>query len=145
MPLIAAVVVLLAFVPSHVSETLEAVVASYLEIQVQLAEDKIDGIKASAAALAQHAERMGAPGAGIVNAAKAVEAAGDLKAVREAFGPLSDAVMAAAKAEGWQGLDDVKVAFCPMANRSWLQKGDGIRNPYYGSQMLTCGSFKDPR
>ena len=33
---------------------------------------------------------------------------------------------------------------CPMANggkgANWLSKEDAIKNPYYGSQMLTCGS-----
>lgn len=143
MPLVAAVVLSLVLAPNAASGQLEAVVASYLEIQAELAADKIDGVKQSAAAIAEQAAGMGEPGAAIVKAARAVEAAGDVKAAREAFGPLSDAVIAAAKAEGWQGLDGVKVAFCPMVNRSWLQKGDAIRNPYYGSQMLTCGSFTD--
>lgn len=34
--------------------------------------------------------------------------------------------------------------FCPMANdgkgANWLSKENEIKNPYYGSQMLTCGS-----
>ena len=33
--------------------------------------------------------------------------------------------------------------FCPMANdgkgANWLSKESAIKNPYYGSQMLTCG------
>ncbi|MGL2986381.1 DUF3347 domain-containing protein [Flavobacterium sp. RSSA_27] len=33
--------------------------------------------------------------------------------------------------------------FCPMANSgkgaNWLSKEDAIKNPYYGSQMLSCG------
>ena len=33
---------------------------------------------------------------------------------------------------------------CPMANKgkgaNWLSKENVIKNPYYGSQMLTCGS-----
>jgi len=33
--------------------------------------------------------------------------------------------------------------FCPMANdgkgANWLSKDNAIKNPYYGSQMLTCG------
>lgn len=34
--------------------------------------------------------------------------------------------------------------YCPMANdgkgATWLSKESNIRNPYYGNQMLTCGS-----
>lgn len=33
--------------------------------------------------------------------------------------------------------------FCPMANNNkganWLSKENAVKNPYYGSQMLTCG------
>ena len=29
-----------------------------------------------------------------------------------------------------------------MLQKPWLQKGDTIANPYYGSSMLTCGNFK---
>ncbi|MBN1759847.1 MAG: efflux RND transporter periplasmic adaptor subunit [Chitinispirillaceae bacterium] len=38
------------------------------------------------------------------------------------------------------------LAFCPMAfNNSgayWVQKGDSIRNPYFGVKMLKCGEIK---
>jgi Cu(I)/Ag(I) efflux system membrane fusion protein len=78
----------------------------------------------------------------MVKAAKTVGAAADIKAAREAFGPLSDAVVAAAKAEGYKDLADVKLAYCPMVQKSWLQKGDQIQNPYYGQAMSSCGEFK---
>ncbi|KIO54805.1 DUF3347 domain-containing protein [Flavobacterium hibernum] len=29
---------------------------------------------------------------------------------------------------------------CPMVDANWLSKESGIKNPYYGSQMLSCGS-----
>jgi len=36
--------------------------------------------------------------------------------------------------------------FCPMFNDSkgaaWLSETKGIKNPYYGAEMLTCGSVK---
>jgi Cu(I)/Ag(I) efflux system membrane fusion protein len=126
------------------SDALKAVVGSYLEIQTQLASDKTDGVKASATSLASRAEALGDAGAPVAKAAKAVADAPDLKAAREAFGPLSDAVIAAAKAEGWKDLGDVKLAYCPMVKRSWLQKEEKINNPYYGSAMATCGEFKKP-
>jgi len=37
--------------------------------------------------------------------------------------------------------------FCPMANNSkgafWLSKENAIKNPYYGSKMMTCGEVKE--
>ena len=38
---------------------------------------------------------------------------------------------------------EIVVAFCPMAPPPgrWLQTENTISNPFYGSQMLTCGRF----
>lgn len=124
------------------SEDLKAIVASYLEIHEQLANDKIDGVKGPARAIAERAASMGKRGEPIAKAASALAGAGDVKGAREAFGALSDAVIAAGNAEQWKDTSPVKLAYCPMVNRSWLQKDDKIRNPYYGSQMATCGEFK---
>jgi membrane fusion protein, copper/silver efflux system len=126
----------------HASDAMKAIVGSYLEIQGRLAADKVEGIKPAARAIGEQASRMGTEGAAIVKAAKALEAAADLKTVREAFGGLSDAVIAAGTAEGWKDIPDLRVAYCPMIRRSWIQKDDAIRNPYYGAGMLTCGEIK---
>jgi hypothetical protein len=126
------------------AEGLKEVVGSYLEIQAQLATDKFEGVKPAATALAARADAMGEAGAAISKAAKTVAAAADLKAARDSFGPLTDAVVAAAKADGWKDLGDVKLAYCPMVKQSWLQKEDTIRNPYYGTAMSGCGEFKKP-
>jgi len=32
--------------------------------------------------------------------------------------------------------------YCPMAKASWLSEVKNIKNPYYGSKMMTCGSVK---
>ena len=126
------------------SDAMKAIVGSYLEIQAQLATDKLDGIKPSATALAARADGLGEAGAAMVKAARTVADAADVTAAREAFGGLSEAVIAAAKAEGWKDLGDAKLAYCPMVKRSWLQKGEKINNPYYGTAMSTCGEFKKP-
>lgn len=124
------------------SDALKAVVASYLDIQSQLVNDKMDTVKTQAHAIGQEAGRMGAPGADIVKAAGAVEKSTDLKTARDSFATLSDAVIAAAKAEGWKDVGDLKLAWCPMVKRSWLQKDEKIQNPYFGKSMPTCGEFK---
>lgn len=127
---------------AQASESTKTIVASYLQIHAALSADRVDGVKAAAAAIGKEAAKMGASGEAIVKAATAMESAGDLKAAREALGPLSDAVIAALKADGWKDVADVKVAYCSMADRYWLQTDATIKNPYYGSQMLTCGEFK---
>ena len=124
------------------SDAFKAIVGAYLQIQTQLAADKMDGVKQSAGSIASNAEAMGASGAALAKAARAVGDAADLKAAREAFGPLSDAMIALGTAETWKDAGGVKVAFCPMVKKSWVQKGEKIRNPYYGSAMLECGEIK---
>jgi hypothetical protein len=125
------------------AEPLRAIIESYLQIHRQLISDKTDGTKAAATEIAKQAEAMGTSGAAIAKAASAVAAAGDLKGTRQAFGPLSDAVSAAAASNPVLSKQlGLKVAFCPMVNRSWLQKEDKVRNPYYGSTMLECGEIK---
>ena len=127
------------------SEATKAIVTSYVQIQTALAADKTAGVKPAAEAIATQAASMGAAGEPIAKAAKAVAAAPNLNAARDAFGPLSDAVIAAAKADGWKDLSGLSIGFCPMVNRSWIQKGGAVSNPYYGSQMLTCVDLKKPK
>ena len=43
--------------------------------------------------------------------------------------------------EGRRALQ-LSVAFCPMKPGRWLQAAATIANPYYGSEMLTCGVFE---
>jgi hypothetical protein len=128
--------------PVAASESLKSIVQSYVTIQSQLAADKIDDVKGPARAIAAQAVILGKDGPPIAKAATALERAADLAAAREAFGALTDAVLAAGKAEGWKDVEGVRLAYCPMVQRSWLQKDEQIRNPYYGSSMLTCGEFK---
>jgi hypothetical protein len=39
--------------------------------------------------------------------------------------------------------DPIYEAFCPMKKAYWLSSEKAIKNPYYGSAMLTCGSVKE--
>lgn len=33
--------------------------------------------------------------------------------------------------------------YCPMKKSYWLSDNSAIKNPYFGKQMLTCGSIKE--
>jgi Cu(I)/Ag(I) efflux system membrane fusion protein len=124
------------------SEPMKAIVASYLEIQAQLAADKLDTVKAQAQTIGEQAAKLQQGGTAIATAAADLEKAGDIKAVRDAFGPLSAAVVAAAKADGWTDVSGLKLAYCPMVKQTWLQSGEAIQNPYFGKAMSTCGEFR---
>lgn len=65
----------------------------------------------------------------------------DIKHQREHFATLSKDIYALIKVAKY----DVPVyfQFCPMYNdgkgANWLSKENAVKNPYYGSMMLTCG------
>ena len=68
-------------------------------------------------------------------------AASDLAKQREYFSTLGIALEPILKAQLRSGA--IYQQFCPMAfdNKGgyWLSDNDGIRNPYFGDMMLTCG------
>ena len=65
----------------------------------------------------------------------------DLKLQREKFATLSTNLFALAKTVKLT-TEPVYQQYCPMKKASWLSNNRAIKNPYYGSAMLTCGSVK---
>jgi hypothetical protein len=114
----------------------------YFRIQASLSDDKTEGVKADAVAIATAAKSMGEAGAPIAKAADALAGATDLGAARTAFSQLSDAVIAFSESTKAEAGDNVHAMYCPMVKKQWLQKGDKVSNPYYGKSMLTCGEKK---
>jgi predicted RNA methylase len=115
------------------------VVDPYLKIQTALAGDSMDGVAKSASAVAAAAAKLGAAGAPVAEAAKRMAAAPDIKSARTRFMDLSETLIQAA---GEALASDVRIAYCSMVKKHWLQTDKEIRNPYYGSRMLTCGRFR---
>ena len=118
---------------------LSPIVGRYLRIQRALHADALDGIEAEARAIAADAAKLGA-GAGFMQAAaEKFQHAGDIKAARAAFAALSDAVITYAQRQKAAISSDVRVAYCPMARKHWLQTGEKVQNPFYGKAMSECG------
>jgi hypothetical protein len=128
--------------PTAGSEMSRAVIDPYLKIQAALADDSMDGVKANAGNLATAATALGAPAMKIDTTAVQLAAATEIEDARDRFGALSQAIdtyMTGLKLKAPEG---VKVAFCPMVQKPWLQADAAINNPYYGKSMQTCGSFR---
>lgn len=119
-----------------------ALVDPYVQVQIALADDRFDGVTAHAQAIEKAAAALGPDAAAVVAAAKKLAAAKDLAAARTAFGETSAALVAYAEKTKSGFGPDVRLAYCPMVNKPWLTRDKTIRNPYYGSAMLTCGVFK---
>lgn len=69
--------------------------------------------------------------------AKAISETQDIKKQRQALKTLSQSTYLLLKAS--QSESAVYYNHCPMVDANWLSRENGIKNPYYGSQMLTCG------
>ena len=120
-----------------------SVVDPYVKIQTALAADSFDVVRANAGTIATAATSLGAPAMKIDTAALQLASAADLADARAKFGTLSEAIdtyMTGLKLVAPEG---VRVAFCPMVQKPWMQEGSTLANPYYGSAMLTCGSFRN--
>jgi hypothetical protein len=62
----------------------------------------------------------------------------DIKQQRENFASLSINMYVLAKTSKLT-TQPVYYAFCPMKKSYWLSSDPAIKNPYFGSSMLTCG------
>jgi hypothetical protein len=75
--------------------------------------------------------------------AKDISETEDIKRQRDSFARLSKNMYALIKAS--KVTEPVYYINCPMFNggkgANWLSKENEIKNPYYGSQMLSCGKI----
>jgi protein SCO1/2 len=120
---------------------LSALTDPYVRMQRALNLGTVDGIRERAREIATQAKALGPDAEAIRRAATAIDRPLAIAAVRTAFGTLGDAVIAYAKDRHASLGDGVKVAYCPMVRKYWLQRGETIQNPYYGQQMSDCGRF----
>jgi hypothetical protein len=128
--------------PAAGSTLSTTIVDPYLKIQQALADDSTEGVKANAGQIATAAAGLGAPAMKIDTAAVQLASASEIDDARTKFATLSEAVDAYMTGNHLKAPDGVRVVVCPMVQKPWLQKGDSIENPYYGKEMLTCGSFR---
>lgn len=77
----------------------------------------------------------------LINSTKLIQGSNDISVQRENFVSLSTNMYLLIK----EAKNEVPVyyQFCPMANKgkgaNWLSLENKVKNPYYGSRMLSCG------
>jgi len=121
-----------------------SIMEPYLTIEEALVKDDITPVRQNAGNIATASTSLGTTGFRIGTAASQLASADSLEMAREKFGILSDVLVTYMEGLKLNGGDGVKVAYCPMMKKPWLQKGEPLANPYYGaaSEMATCGSFR---
>ncbi len=105
----------------------------------------------SAAVKAIQMERMGPELHGawmqvmepLANISAGIASKADIETQRKAFAELSAPMLALVKVAPRP--EPVYYDHCPMyeGGADWLSQEKGIKNPFYGSMMLTCGSVKE--
>jgi RND family efflux transporter MFP subunit len=138
-------------------EQLEQMYGVYFRIQRSLASDKspserdADTLHELAAALATSAELDERARGQLHEIATRSQHLAHLPVDRsrlDAFRPISHAVLTlAARHRGADARQPYYHMFCPMVKGGggdWLQPDDDLRNPYWGSQMPTCGEVVRP-
>lgn len=74
--------------------------------------------------------------------AGSIAGAKDIAKQREYFSSLSDAMISLTK-EAKLNSAPAYIDYCPMKKSYWLSAEQPVKNPYYGSSMLSCGKVTD--
>jgi protein SCO1 len=116
-----------------------ALIDAALALHSALARDTMVGVRGQAVALRDAA--TGANDPALATAAADLSRQSTLEGARRSFGGVGDALAAYARSHDEVRAAGVRVAYCPMARKSWLQKDGPGQNPYYGSRMRACGEL----
>jgi mono/diheme cytochrome c family protein len=127
--------------PRPAANTASPLVDAAIAIQVALAHDTIEGVPENAAALRHAATTIGPAAAAIESAAGDLATQTTIAGARRAFGTTSEALVAYLNSGSVPLIAGVRIAYCPMVRKPWLQKDGPVENPYYGSKMLACGEL----
>ncbi|MEO8772262.1 MAG: DUF3347 domain-containing protein [Ferruginibacter sp.] len=101
----------------------------------------IDAVDMKSLSVADHKAFMAAQD-NIKKDAQAIASSNKIEAQRTTFSSLSNNVYALAKSAKLSA-DPVYQQYCPMKKMYWLSNQSSIKNPYYGSMMLTCGKVTE--
>ncbi|UTW63078.1 efflux RND transporter periplasmic adaptor subunit [bacterium SCSIO 12741] len=139
-------------------QTLGALIDAYLDLKNALVNDDLEKAKSTSAKLQN---QMSSVSMNLFKgeshnlwmehnhqaekALKTVSSAENLDQTRQGFKLLSDQYVELVKSFG-PFQETLYIQYCPMASNNegafWISKGEDVKNPYFGQDMLTCGSVK---
>jgi len=144
--------------PPALSKALALVVNSYIDIQVALAGDDLATARAATVALDLAVEQASVQtpkrlreiwhpiSKELIAHGKHLGGSKDIGHARHGFDGLSVQLIEILRRFGNPTERPLRLAFCPMSfdNRGaeWVQRGEEIRNSYFGAEMLTCGELR---
>jgi len=115
----------------------DELIEGYLRVQRALASDDVDGAKQAWGKLAGESAHL----TQLMGDADLISGIAEL---RTAFHKLSQHVVSRAQNQESGIQQELRLVHCPMAfdfaGADWLQAEADVRNPYFGTEMLTCGT-----
>jgi len=126
-------------------DKLDAVFQQYKLLTMALTEGNVAEAKVAALAIETGAKQI-QDGKTLAVTAAQITSGADIEAQRTSYASLNDALITLLKASGLNN-GELYIAHCPMAlndqGASWVSNSKEIKNPYFGEEMLTCGSIKE--
>lgn len=122
----------------------ESILNEYIKVKDALIESDNKAAKKQAVSLQKAIEtsKTFKEKESLLKAVKKMLNATDIEKQRVAFADVSIIMWKMVKNNS-EIKDTVYYQYCPMKKVYWLSKEEAIKNPYYGSKMLTCGKVTD--
>lgn len=124
----------------------DKILTQYEKIHAALSSDSTEGVNAAARLIQQLAASIQSTdpasqelGGDLSEAAQRIQGK-DLEQTRIEFFELSKPLLVYLN-QSYSGEKTYYRYYCDMAKKGWVQSEKGVRNPYYGSSMLTCGEL----
>jgi len=120
----------------------DKIVFHYLKLSQALSRSDFNKASKQAASLASESASFSAlkPGSDLIRNAK------NLESIREGFSVFSDSLKTAVEKGQFVPGEALFVVHCPMAfndkGADWISDQKKVINPYFGDEMLHCGSVK---
>jgi Cu(I)/Ag(I) efflux system membrane fusion protein len=143
----------------EILQVLDPLYISYFDFQQALAQDDFKGAQmhavelssvSSAIALTQGGraeEKWASIKKQLISNLEHAEHWQDIKSVRQAFEPISLAVLELQRTFGHSSDRVTYEVYCPMAfdnkGAAWLQSSKTVNNPFFGATMLRCGEVRE--
>lgn len=130
--------------PQFEDASVNNVYQHYIHLKTALVNNDDQEAKNEAELLAQALTEAG--NTEIAAQANEIKSAADIEGKRSLFNTLSENLTAYLK-QSKLASGVIYKQYCPMANNDkggyWLSSEKEIRNPYYGDQMLKCGTIEE--
>ena len=130
-----------------------AILEDYLSVKDALVASKSDLVTAGAQKLSKSIQALGVNSlspeekkifnqqkSNLIKLSEGIATANDIEKQRSKFAELSVILWPLVKVDSDQQLF---YDYCPMKKMYWISADEAIKNPYYGSKMLTCGSISE--